>query len=77
VEPYTELPLWVPLESKDFDRFDCTKAFASGLATRPLADTIGNTLAWDRTRPPDLKRRNGLSPEREAELLAAHHAHAP
>jgi 2'-hydroxyisoflavone reductase len=71
VEPYTELPLWVPAESKDFDRFDCTKAFASGLSTRPLADTLRATLDWDATRPLDAPRRNGLKPEREAELLAA------
>jgi 2'-hydroxyisoflavone reductase len=73
VEPYTELPLWVPAEYKDFDRFDCRKAFASGLTLRPLADTLRATLDWDATRPAGQPRRNGLGPEREAELLAAHH----
>ena len=74
VAPYTELPLWVPSEAKDFDRFDCSKAFASGLTTRPLSDTLRATLEWDATRPPGQPRRNGLTPEREAELLAAHWA---
>lgn len=73
VEAYTELPLWVPAEAKDFDRFDSSKAFASGLTVRPLADTIRATLDWDSTRPPDQKRRNGLSAEREAALLRAWH----
>ena len=72
VEPFTEVPLWVPSEFKDFDRFECSKAFASGLTIRPLADTIRATLDWDATRPADQPRRNGLKPEREAELLAAH-----
>ena len=36
-----------------------------------LADTIRDTLAWDATRPAGTERRNGLKPEREAELLAA------
>ena len=72
VAPYTELPLWVPAEARDFDRFDCAKAFASGLTPRPLADTLRATLAWEATRPTDQPRRNGLTPEREAELLAAH-----
>jgi 2'-hydroxyisoflavone reductase len=76
VEPFTELPLWVPAELKDFDRFDCSKAFAAGLSIRPLADTLQATLAWDATRPAGQPRRNGLKPEREAEILAAYHARA-
>lgn len=73
VEPYTELPLWVPQESRDFDRFDCSKAFTSGLTIRPLAETIRAILEWDATRPADHPRRNGLKPEREAQLLSAHY----
>jgi 2'-hydroxyisoflavone reductase len=76
VAAYTELPLWVPEEYKDHNRFDNDKAFASGLTLRPLADTLQATLAWDATRPADQPRRNGLKPEREAELLAAHHERA-
>lgn len=70
--PYTELPLWVPDEAKDFDRFDCSKAFAGGLTLRPLAETLRATLAWDAARPAGQPRRNGLTAEREAALLAAH-----
>jgi 2'-hydroxyisoflavone reductase len=76
VEPYTELPLWVPAapEFEGFDTFDCSRAFAARLSPRPLADTLRATLAWDATRPADAPRRNGLSPEREADLLAAQRA---
>jgi 2'-hydroxyisoflavone reductase len=73
ITPWTELPLWVPdnEENAGFSRVDCRKAFAAGLAFRPLADTVRATLAWDATRPVDAPRRNGLKPEREAELLEA------
>ena len=76
VVPYTEMPLWVPSEEAGFGRFDLTRAKASGLTYRPLAETIRDTLAWDRTLPAEAERRNGLKPEREAALLAAWHARA-
>jgi len=73
VTPYTELPLWVPAVEAGFDRFDISRALAAGLTFRPLETTIRDTLAWDATRPAEAERRNGLKPEREAALLAAHH----
>ena len=76
VEAYSELPLWVPAESAGFDRFDCSRAIAAGLAYRPLADTVRDTLVWDAGRPPEVEGRNGLKPEREAALLQAWHARA-
>lgn len=42
------------------------KAVAAGLAFRPVADTIRDTLAWDATHG---RRDVGLTPEREQELL--------
>ena len=45
------------------------RAIAAGLAFRPLADTIRDTLAWASARPPGHQGRAGLTPEREAELL--------
>ncbi len=75
VAPYTELPLWVPAtpEMAGFATVDCGKAIAAGLTYRPLDDTIRDTLAWDQTRPVDAERENGLTPEREAELLRSWH----
>ncbi|MEZ4516895.1 MAG: epimerase [Chloroflexota bacterium] len=71
VQPYLEMPLWVPAESAGFSTFDLSKAQATGLQTRPLTETITDTLDWLGTRPSDHAWRGGLSPERESELLAA------
>jgi len=48
---------------------DTSRARAAGLVTRPVEETVADTLAWDRARglPP---LRAGLDPEREARLLA-------
>ena len=43
---------------------------AAGLTFRPLAETVQDTLAWDKTRPADAPLKVGLSREREQELLA-------
>jgi 2'-hydroxyisoflavone reductase len=49
--------------------FDTSRAVAAGLTFRPIAETVGDTLAWDRDRgmPP---LQAGLDPAREAELVA-------
>lgn len=72
VGPWMEMPLWMPdkPEMAGFFAIDCSRAFAAGLTFRPVAETVRDTLAWDRTRPADAPRRAGLAPEREAELLA-------
>ncbi len=55
-----------------------TRSIAEGLSSRPLEETVRDTLAWHETRPADRKStlRSGLTPEREAELLAAWRARA-
>jgi 2'-hydroxyisoflavone reductase len=73
VEPYTEAPLWVPAEFGGFNAFNIEKALAAGLAFRPSAETVRDTLAWALTRPAGYEWRNGLSPEKEAALLAEWH----
>ncbi|MBU7315024.1 NAD-dependent epimerase/dehydratase family protein [Paenibacillus oleatilyticus] len=70
VGQWIELPLWLQSDSLiGMFAMDNTKAFASGLTTRPLIDTVRDTLAWDRSRSPEEKRKAGLEPAREAELL--------
>jgi 2'-hydroxyisoflavone reductase len=72
VQPWTELPLWIPASNLEFAGFmelNCRKAFDSGLAPRPLAETIADTLAWDQTRDPSMPRKAGMLPDREEELL--------
>lgn len=74
VQPWTELPLWVGGSAPGLHRTRIDRALASGLVCRPLAQTLRDTLSWDR----DERRETpgvGLAREREAELLAAWHAH--
>jgi 2'-hydroxyisoflavone reductase len=72
VAPWSDMPLWLPdtPEYAGFDAVDCRKAFADGLTIRSIEETVGDTLAWDRTLPPR-ELRAGISREREEELLAA------
>lgn len=74
VEAYTEMPLWVPAEFAGFGTVNCQKAIRDGLRTRPLAETIQDTLSWLQSRPPDYEWRNGMKPERETELLQRWHS---
>jgi 2'-hydroxyisoflavone reductase len=68
VQPWTELPLWLPgSEHAGMARADISRALAAGLTFRPLEETIADTLAWDRTVPGD---RPTLAPEKEQEILA-------
>ena len=82
VVPYAELPLWVPEEARAFGAFSIARARSAGLAFRPLAQTLADILAWDRTQPPGprvsqtrLPMPPGLSAERERALLAAWREH--
>jgi 2'-hydroxyisoflavone reductase len=71
--PEGALPLWSGDDPEVWSMAaDPTKAYDAGLAPRPLADTVRDTLAWIGTveQPPDA----GLAPAREQELLAAWHA---
>lgn len=76
VGPWIEMPLWVPASEPQmagFFQFDASCAVAEGLAFRPLDATVRDTLAWASIRPGDHQPRAGLSPEREAGLLALYH----
>jgi 2'-hydroxyisoflavone reductase len=73
VEPFTELPLWVPREDAAMLAVDCGKAIAAGLAFRPLSETVKDVLDWDRARTTDGEPAAGLRSERERELLRAWH----
>jgi 2'-hydroxyisoflavone reductase len=78
VQPWGDLPLWIP-ESSERHRFfmavNCERALASGLSFRPVAETARDTLAWQRAGSPGMVAEgtnvltNTLTPERERELL--------
>ena len=64
-------PMWEP-QFPGAHTYNAAKAVAAGLRCRPFAETVADTLAWDRQRgQPDL--RTGLRAEMERELLATWH----
>ncbi|HXZ50031.1 MAG TPA: NAD-dependent epimerase/dehydratase family protein [Usitatibacter sp.] len=74
VKPWTEMPLWVPESepgTRGFMGVPIARAVAAGLAFRPLAETIADTLRWSAARPAPHSWKAGLAPEREAGLLRA------
>lgn len=82
VQPWGELPLWLPWSNEKFRYFmaeNCDRAIAAGLTFRPLAETIRDTLAWQDAGspglPPDVLAAPAatLTHEREEELLRAWH----
>ncbi len=65
------LPIFTPNSAEDAGQVDISRAVASGLTFRPLAETVADTLAWDRKRTAENAYKNALTAEREAELIAA------
>jgi 2'-hydroxyisoflavone reductase len=77
VQPWSELPLWIPDADNGIFEVRNGKAMAAGLTFRPLTDTVRDTLQWDRTRPQSEPLKAGLSHDREQQLLndAPHSSH--
>ncbi len=78
VAPWTDLPLWLPENDPAVGGMllaDRARAHAAGLRTRPMGETIVDTLAWaTATRESDFDSTRlvaTLSPEREAQCLAS------
>ncbi|MGW0942337.1 SDR family oxidoreductase [Streptomyces sp. NPDC002623] len=78
IEPWTELPVWVPPGSDMHDALhasDVSRAVATGLSCRRVEETAADTWSWLRsiggTAPqrPD-RTLKGLDPEVEAKVLA-------
>lgn len=81
VEPWTELPVWIPEGDPDgLGLFDNRKAIGDGLTFRPLVDTARDTLAWSLKQDRDAGPRPpqgmwaGMERSKEADLLAAWYA---
>jgi 2'-hydroxyisoflavone reductase len=71
VAPWSDMPLYLPESDEDARGFlsaNIDKALATGLRFRPFGDTILDTYRWRRKLDAPLKA--GITPEREAELLA-------
>ncbi|UJP09062.1 NAD-dependent epimerase/dehydratase family protein [Microbacterium sp. KUDC0406] len=64
------MPLWIAdPEWRWFGTMDTGRARAAGLVTRPLADTLADTLDYERTR--DVARQAGLTDDEEREVRSA------
>lgn len=82
VQQWKHMPVWIAPrpQSLGFSARSNARAIAKGLTFRPLAVTARDTLAWNKTRPPEqldaLSKGvlNGLAADKEAEVLAAWHA---
>jgi 2'-hydroxyisoflavone reductase len=72
IQPWAEVPLWIPAQENASLNINLAKAQAAGLTCRPLAQTVQDTHAWHQTRADGFKR--ALTPEREAAVLAARRA---
>ncbi len=70
-ESYSSLPMWPEGGYEWLMASDPSAAFGTGLTPRSLAETVTDTLTWiQSTEAPEVEGV-GISPEREAELLAA------
>ncbi len=80
VEPWTELPLWMPA-GQDGDHVwdaDQSWAAAAGMRNRPVRETVADTWAWLQaggrtpTEPPHAHvGAHGIDPAKESAILAA------
>ncbi|MFI1889599.1 SDR family oxidoreductase [Streptomyces jumonjinensis] len=80
IEPWTQLPVWVPrTEAAELHNsvygLSVAKALGTGLRCRPVAETVADTWSWLRSiggvppERPGRVSRVGLAPELEAKVL--------
>ncbi|POX54815.1 reductase [Streptomyces sp. Ru71] len=81
IEPWTQLPVWVPPDGDLHDALhaaDVSRALATGLRCRPVGETVADTWRWLRDlggvapMRPD-RTAKGLDPEVEAKVLGTTH----
>jgi len=78
VQPWADLPLWLPTSHAGMSKIDVSKATSAGLTFRPIEETTRDIIAWYKdTRGLDDALKTGISAEREAELLAKWHESTP
>jgi len=72
VQPWTDLPLWLPNSDPSFVGFNSinnTKAVKAGLTFKPLSETVNDTLEWVKSLPPITKLKVGMDLKKEADLV--------
>ena len=78
IEPWTELPIWIPREHESYAMHsgDTSRAYDWGLRCRPVEQTVAATWAWladvdaGRAAAPPNRPDIGLDPGAESALLA-------
>jgi len=76
IQPWIELPVWVPPDGEDaaVHDGDVSAIYAAGLTCRPVQETVADTWRWLQAEgdPPvrDGGLKHGLDPDREREVLA-------
>ena len=77
VAPWSDMPVWAPSvgDEAGFALVSAARALEAGLRIRSMTETVTDTLRWHLQRPAaeQQKLKAGLSPAREAEVLAAWH----
>ncbi|WP_113927658.1 NAD-dependent epimerase/dehydratase family protein [Bacillus sp. P14.5] len=71
ITPFTQLPLWIPVNEKYPDGFilaDYSRSLKKGLVLRHPRETIEDTLSWLQSHGPE-ELKAGLTEETEASLL--------
>lgn len=78
IEPWTQLPIWVPPDGEyaGLHDGDTRRAAAAGLHCRPVRETVADTWAWLQEagdpEPATGRPDSGLDPAVEERVLAAH-----
>ncbi len=80
IEPWTELPIWIPPDHEyaGMHAANVERAHAAGLRCRPVSETVADTWAWmsGRDGPPPLREDlppPGLEPAQARAVLDAWH----
>lgn len=75
-----DLPPWSPMKGEyaGASLTSSTRAIKTGLRTRPMQQTVHDTLAWFQTLPAErqAKLKAGIDAQKEADTLKAWHAKA-
>ncbi len=69
IQPWQDLPFWIPGKASDLMLTSNSKALKAGLSIRPLGVTLQETLNWRLSLPEDYEPGAGLTREKEQQTL--------
>jgi len=74
VQAWVDMPAWIPADSEEagMNKVSLVKSAAAGLTTRPILDTLRDTLTWFQSLPIERQTlKAGIASDREASVLEA------